>query len=139
MNTIKRKINQKTLQDLNKIKENHSKVQHLVHKVLKMQKYFMPSEKYLKIEDSQLIFKLRCRTTDVKMNMKGFYETFKCRACGDENETQNHVLNCKILLEMNKESEKQQYEKLFSNSLNDQIKICKQFRENMKIMEEMKT
>ena len=40
---------------------------------------------------------------------------------------------------MNKESEKQQYEKLFSNSLNDQIKICKQFRENMKIMEEMKT
>ena len=139
MNTIKRKINQKTLQDLNKIKENHSKVQHLVHKVLKMQKYFMPSEKYLKIEDSQLIFKLRCRTTDVKMNMKGFYETFKCRACGDENETQNHVLNCKILLEMNKDSEKQQYEKLFSNNLNDQIKICKQFRENMKIMEEMKT
>ena len=36
---------------------------------------------------------------------------------------------------MNKESEKQQYEKLFSNSLNEQIKICKQFRENMKIME----
>ena len=71
--------------------------------------------------------------------MKSLYETFKCRACGDENETQNHVLNCKILLEMNKDSEKQQYEKLFSNNLNDQIKICKQFRENMKIMEEMKT
>ena len=40
---------------------------------------------------------------------------------------------------MNMESEKKQNEKLFSNSLNDQTKICKQFRENLKNMGEMKT
>ena len=40
---------------------------------------------------------------------------------------------------MNKESTKLEYEKLFSNDLNHQEKICKQFKGNMKIMEEMKT
>ena len=99
----------------------------------------MPNENNMKIEDSLLIFKLRCRTTNVKMNKKGLYDTFECRACGHENESQSHVINCKILIEMNKESTKLEYEKLFSNDLNHQEKICKQFKGNMKIMEEMKT
>ena len=37
MNKVKRKIQQKTLKDLEKIKENHSKVRKLKHPVLKMQ------------------------------------------------------------------------------------------------------
>ena len=93
MNIIKRKVDHKTLQDLNKMKEKHSKVEHIVHKVLKMQNYLMPNENNMKIEDSLLIFKLRCRTTDVKMNKKGLYGTFECRACGYENESQNPVIN----------------------------------------------
>ena len=35
--------------------------------------------------------------------MEGLYETFQCRACGDESVIQNHGINCKFLLEMNEE------------------------------------
>ena len=38
-----RKIQHKTLMDLNKIKQSHSKVQHLEHEVLKMKQYIMPN------------------------------------------------------------------------------------------------
>ena len=43
MNII-RKIEYKTLNDLNRIKANHSKVMHLEHLNLKMQNYLMPNE-----------------------------------------------------------------------------------------------
>ena len=46
---------------------------------------------------------LRFWATDIKMNMEGLYETFQCRACGDESVIQNHGINCKFLLEMNEE------------------------------------
>ena len=59
-------------------------------------------------------------------------------AGGYENESQSHVINCRILIQMNKESTKLEYEKLFSNDIIYQEKICKQFKGNMKIMEEMK-
>ena len=140
MNIVKRKIEYKTLNDLNRMKANHSKVMHIEHNTLKMQNYLMPNETNVRIEESQLIFKLRCRTTNVKMNMKSSYESYECRACGNENESQNHVINCKILLEMNKESEKIiEYEKIFSNCVMEQKLICKQFSRNMKKLEEWKT
>ena len=140
MSIIRRKIEYKTLNDLNRMKANHSKVMHLEHLNLKMQKYLMPNEYNVKIKESQLIFKLRCRTTEVKMNMKSFYESYECRACGKENETQKHIINCKVLIEMNKESEKRaEYEKIFSNSVTDQKLICKQFSRNMKKLEKWKT
>ena len=65
--------------------------------LLKMQKYLKPNKEIVKIEDKQLLFKLRCRTTDVKMNKKGLYKEYQCRACGLENESQNHVTRCEIL------------------------------------------
>ena len=140
MNIIRRKIEYKTLNDLNRIKANHSKVMHLEHLNLKMQNYLMPNENNVKIEESQLIFKLRCRTTEVKMNMKSFYESYECRACGNENESQKHIINCKILIEMNKESDNiVEYEKIFSDCVKEQKMICKQFNRNMKILEEWKT
>ena len=84
MNMIKRKIEHKALKDLNRVKESHSKVRELSHPVLKMQKYFMPSNLNLPQEDCQLIFKLRSRVTETKMNMKGKYDSHECTACGDQ-------------------------------------------------------
>ena len=92
----------------------------------------------IKPEEKQLLFRLRCRTTDVKMNMKRLYDTYECRACGLENESQNHVTNCKIILEMNEESKHEMnYEKIFSNNVSEQREICKQFQQNMKILEKI--
>ena len=43
INKVKRKIQCKTLKDLEKIKANHSKVGQIKHPVLKLQKYLMPN------------------------------------------------------------------------------------------------
>ena len=43
-------------------------------------------------EEAQLIFKMRCRVTEVKNNMKGSYDNLECTACGIEDETQIHIL-----------------------------------------------
>ena len=72
MNKVNEKIIFKAKMDLNKLKENHSKVQQIEHNALKMQRYLKPNKEIVKIEDKQLLLKLRCRTTDVKMNKKGF-------------------------------------------------------------------
>jgi hypothetical protein len=79
LNIVKRKIQHKTLVDLNKIKQSHSKVQHLEHEVLKMKQYFIPNNLKINKEDCQMIFKLRCRVTETKMNMKGMYDEHECR------------------------------------------------------------
>ena len=141
LSTVKRKIQSKALKDLEEIKQKHSKVKMLKHMVLKMQKYLMPNNYNMKKEDGQQIFKLRSRVTDVKMNMKGLYDMFECEACGKEDESQKHVLECDEILKLNKEYNKMEipeYEKLLSGNVQDQLKISKIFNSNMKIMETLK-
>ena len=62
-NIVKRKIDQKALNDLIKRKENHSKVKALKHHILKIQNYLTANNQNMKIEDSQNIFKMRCKIT----------------------------------------------------------------------------
>ena len=33
--------------------------------------------------------------------MRGKYDSHECTACGDENESQEHVIKCNVLLQMN--------------------------------------
>ena len=44
MNLVRRKIEYKTLNDLNKMKANHSKIMHIEHNIIKMQNCLMPDE-----------------------------------------------------------------------------------------------
>ena len=53
----------------------------------------MPNNIKMKKEDAQLIFKLRCRMTQIKVNLKGKNDTLECDACGKEEETQQDILN----------------------------------------------
>ena len=142
MNTVKRKIRYKTLKDLEKCKEKHTKVNHLNYFVLKMQNYLTANACKMKQEDSQLIFKLRSRMTEVKMNMKGlYYNEYDCRACGEGNETQEHILQCKVLLSMNKEYDQMNiidYEKISSGKVQEQLKVSELFKQNMKILNKLK-
>ena len=140
MNMIKRKIEHKALKDLNRVKESHSKVRELSHPVLKMQKYFMPSNLNLSQEDCQLIFKLRSRVTETKMNMKGKYDSHECTACGDENESQEHVIKCNVILQMNTDYDMEvpEYEELLHGNVAQQSKISKLFNSNMKILQKLK-
>ena len=119
---------------MNKIKESHSKV--LNDKYLKMKRYFLPSEIKASKEEIQMVFKLRSRVTNLKTNLKGMYDSFQCTACGIEEETQKHVLECKELIKLNKEiKEIPIYEKIFEGDVSQQIYIAKVFKENMQIKE----
>ena len=138
---LKQKIEQKTLNDLVKRKESHAKVKILKHPVLKMQKYFMAKNKKINIEDCQNIFKMRCRMTKTKTNMKQMFNTYECRACKIETENDQHVLQCNTLKEMNKEYkciEIPEYEKIYTGNPNEQLLLSQIFYSNLKILENMK-
>ena len=137
-NLLKKCTAQKVLKDLDKLKLSHSKVENLSHKELKMRKYLMPNETNATKEDKILIFKLRCRVTDTKMNKKGLYDDYECDICENENESQKHILECKDLVDMNDENMKNfKYEKLFDGKVCEQLNIAKIFKQNMKNRDEI--
>jgi hypothetical protein len=138
LNIIKRKTEHEALKYLDKLKEKHSKVKLLKHPVLKMQKYLMPNDIKMKIEDCQGIFKLRSRVTAAKINQRNRYENHECEVCGLFDETQEHILNCKEILKMNEESgisEIPDYKRIFDGTVMEQVEISKLFNKNMKVIE----
>ena len=56
-----------------------------------MQMYLKASQHKLKQEDAQMIFNLRSRMTEVKINYRGSYETSECGACKENEESQLHI------------------------------------------------
>ena len=74
---VKQKIEEKTLEKLEKIKQTHSKVKILEHNELRMQKYLQPNSEKIRKEEAQLIFKLRSRMTNVKTNFKGKFDNLE--------------------------------------------------------------
>ena len=134
---IKQKINQKTFEKLKSLKMSHSKVENAEHSDIIMQKYLQPNNTKMNKEDAQLIFKLRCRMTEAKVNLKGKYDNLECGACGIEEENQEHIIKCK---ELNKNNDilEFEYSKLFNGTVLEKLKISKMFKENFKVLEKMR-
>ena len=88
-------------------------------------------------EEAQLIFKLRCRVTEVKNNLKGSYKSLECRACGIEEETQKHILECNMLNTIGKDEEVK-YEKIYNGTVREKLKIARKLIENFEVLENMK-
>ena len=99
--------------------------------------YFVQFSRTITREEAQLIFKLRCRVTAIKNNLKGKYDTLECHACGNEEETQQHILQCKELNRI-EDTEVSDYEKLFNGTVIEKLKIAKKFKENFDRLENMK-
>jgi hypothetical protein len=99
-------IEKKAFEDLEFLKSTHSKVKHVKHPVMKMQRYFMANQMKISNEEIQLIFKLMCRVTELKSNLKGNYDSHECEVCEKEEETQEHILKCTKKVNM-KKSEKE--------------------------------
>ena len=85
-------------------------------------------------EDAQLIFKLRCRVTEAKVNLKGKYDELECGACWLEEETQQHIIKCEEL-NKNKDSAEVEYSKLLNGTVLEKLKIAKVFEDNFKSLE----
>ena len=128
-------IQNKAMQILEDKKSNHSKVKQLKHETFGMQKYLRNNNMKISIEEKQMIFKLRSKVTNVKMNFKGMHEDLKCKICNEENETQKHLLECKIL----NENEKQvlEYEKIENGNIIDMVQIVRKFRKNLFIRDKI--
>ena len=54
-------------------------------------------------DDIQIIFKLICRVTKLKTNLKGKYDTYECSLFGGEEETQANILQCPKIAKMNED------------------------------------
>ena len=52
-----------------------------------MQKYLKPNKSKMSKEEAQLVFKLRCRVTETKVNLKRKYDNLECEACGLKKKT----------------------------------------------------
>ena len=65
-----------------------------------MQRYLKSSKEKIKQEEAQTIFKLRSRVTDVKINLRGKYETLECTVCKDEEESQMHIMECREIVKL---------------------------------------
>jgi hypothetical protein len=143
-NTVKRKIEYKTLKEFEKVKANHSKTKNLKHPELKMQDYLMPNINGLKLrqEECQLIFKLRSKVTKVKVNMKNNFESYECEACEHEEESQDHVLECKEISRMEEKDEEMEnlpaYEKIMNGNVKEKLCIAKVFSKRFKIIESLR-
>ena len=99
-----------------------------------MQKYLQPNSTKISKEDAQLIFKLRCRVTHVKTNLKGKYENLECRACKVEEESQKHIIECKSLNEEN--VQEMEYEKIYNGTVAEKLKIARKFWRNIEKIEQ---
>ena len=137
INLIKNKINRPTFENLESLKQSHSKVRMVEHIGIKIQKYLQPNNSKMTKMEAQLIFKLRCRMTEAKVNLKGKYDNLECSACGLEEESQEHIIKCEQL-NMNIEKEEVNYKKIFNGTVAEKLKIAKRFKENYDLLENMK-
>ena len=103
-----------------------------------MQKYLQPNSVKITIEEAQLIFQLRCRVTETKINLRRKYDEMECEACGLEEESQQHIMECTELNKSKKEQEELKYEKLLNGEVLDKVKLARRFKENMIILERLK-
>ena len=66
---------------------------------LKMQNYLLPNQ--MVIKQCKLLFSLRAQMTSVRCNFKNSYDDLTCPVCENQTyqDTQSHILQCKILIE----------------------------------------
>ena len=137
--TLNTLVRDKTLKELVKKKESHSKVQHIKHTALEMQKYLKAGGFKMNQEEVQTIFKMRSRVTEVKTNYRGKYESFECDLCNKEDESQKHIIECTEIWKHKETNIKPpDYDDLFKGNSKYQLEIAKTFIENMKIKEKIK-
>ena len=136
-NIIMKKIENHALAELNKLKMKHEKSDYLNSSSFKTAQYLV-DEKFSKSE-AQLLFKLRSKTLNVKMNFSQMYSDNLCRVCKLFPESQSHLLQCPDILPKLKllsNSEKIE-EKYIYGDIDKQLKVVKIYMKVLEIREEL--
>ena len=101
----------------------------------------MPSEIKVTVDECQQIFKLRSKVAPAKLNQRNRYENYECEACKLEDETQDHIMVCKTIIQMQNDENKcelPEYEKVMNGNVREQMMIAKIFNKKMKIIENLR-
>ena len=139
-NIVKNRIKENSLKYLENMKQKYSKVMDLKHMNLTIQKYFLPTVQEISEEEIQMIFKMRSQVTKLKMNMKSAYDSYECKVCEKDDETQQHVYECKEIWKIKGKNIENipQYEKIKNGSVSEQVEVARIFKENLNVHENFK-
>ena len=126
-NMVKKKVERYALMQLNESKRKHSKSQYLNSSSFETAQYLVDN-RFSKAE-AQLLFKLRSKTLNLKMNFPQQFQDNLCKTCKLFPESQNHLLQCPKIVPRLKLLELQQQgfcdEKFIYSGINNQLKIVK--------------
>ena len=93
---MKRGTATEALNYLNKIKARHSKVLHIVHRKIEIERYLTGND--LSVEECKFLFAIRTRMVEIRGNYKEKYLDTNCPLCTDFEDTQEHMLHCSYLV-----------------------------------------
>ena len=135
---VRKKTALKAFEELNAVKSRRSKVLHIVHKKLEIQRYLEGGE--LSTLEGKFMFALRSRMLELKENYRGkFWDNiFPC--CHEHEDTQEHLLDCEILNSKNSMvSSLPVYHDLFSGKLEKQVQVCRILKHRLNLRKKLTT
>ena len=76
---------------------------------------------------------------NVKMNMKGIYDTYECEVCLMEDESQKHVYECKEIWKKKESNDEHipKYENILDGNVKEMSDVARIMQENMKIQQKV--
>ena len=128
---IKAKIKTAAFDYLKEKQQQHSKIKHIRYDTLCVQNYMVSP--IFPNEEVNLLHALRSRTTECRANFKQKYihSNILCTLCQLENEDQQHILQCSIILrEYNSDEVAQssvKYDDIFSEDVHKQKEVTSLF------------
>ena len=136
---IKAKVKIKHLKNMNILKKSHSKSTNLKCEDLKLAEYL--KSPVFDTKQKKLLFKLRSRTIDVKMNFPGQHKNLMCRSCELVPESQGHLLQCpKLVTKLNylcgKTSKLNEYD-IYSDDISKQEIIVNIYSDLLEVRENL--
>ena len=129
-------IQEKCLKYLNTEKEKLTKVAHISFSDLKLQDYLKSSKSTSNL--GKFTFLLRSRMLEIGNNFQNRFDNF-CPMCEnkDINDSQQHLMICPVLIKSAIVKRNVNYDELFGNCVEDQLKVAKIIEDNFKMRKQM--
>ena len=126
---VDEKVQQISASYLTSLKNKHSKSEHLRYST-EMQPYLKNDK--LSIEEKKIMFRLKNRLIDVKVNYKKKYkDELECRLCGYPEESQSHLVACPEILsdvKLREDLENYSYDDIFSSDIQKQTHLIRTWK-----------
>jgi hypothetical protein len=128
---LKKSINKKALEYL--LQKRGSKGNEIEYSCIKMAEYLLPNDEELSISDQRYIFSIRNRMVPISENFPNAKTEDIC-SCGQV-ESMRHIYLCTNL---NIESVKISYEKIFDDNIRSQKQVYNRFKQNFETREKIR-